>query len=135
MDVNKQVMVAEAHLYVGVAKADGIISQDEFAQIPYYAKKSQRFYDVMRMNKETARLIGGQIREIMLLSEYADWSADDHLDEAVTLLKRACSEGAWHARVSFQKNESGFLESAKIDGYLVKEAQFIKRMQEKLEQL
>ncbi len=51
---SEEITLAEAHLYVGIAKADGLVSQDEFAQIPYYASKSQRFYDMMKMNDETA---------------------------------------------------------------------------------
>lgn len=125
---SEEITLAEAHLYVGIAKADGVVSQDEYAQIPYYATKSQRFYDMMKMNKETASRIGPAIRELLCNKEIQKWNSDEHLAEAVKLLRSARDKGFWQAQVTYQKNEEGFLEAAKIGGYVIKESRFIEKI-------
>lgn len=131
----QDLITAEAHLYTGVAKADGVIDRQEFAQIPYYAEKSQRFFDMMKMNDQTADRIGGEIRAIMSAPEYRDWTSYDHLNHAIKLISSAKEEGLWQTQVVFTKNEAGFTSAAKIGGYVVKEAKFINAMEEMLEDL
>ncbi len=128
-------ITAEAHLFVGIAKADGVISKKEFAHVPYYAEKSQRFFDMMNMNNKTADRIGGEIRAIMGSAETRDWTAYDHLDKAIELIKECRDKGLWQTQVVFTKNEKGFTDCAKIDGYVVKEANYIKAMEERLKEL
>lgn len=132
MKTVSKVAEAEAHLYVAISKADGFISEQEFAQIPYYAIKSQRFFDVHKKNRDIAEVIGSEIQRIMSEIMYKSWDSDKHLDKAIELIKEAKSNGNWQGKVAFQKNENGFIESAKIDGYLFKESKFIKKMEKKL---
>ncbi len=128
MTHSDDIIIAEAHLYVGIAKADGVVSKDEYGQIPYYAAKSQRFFDMMKMNKATADRIGPKIREILSDKEMQKLSADEHLDRAEELLKTARAKGFWQAQVTVQKNEEGFLSAAKIGGYEMKESRFIEKI-------
>ncbi len=132
MNEVSKVAQAEAHLYVAVSKADGFISEQEFAQIPYYAIKSQRFFDVHKKNKIIAEVIGEEIQRIMSETTYKSWDSDKHLETAIVLIKEAKENGNWQGKVAFQKNEQGFIQSAKIDGYLFKESQFIKKMEKRL---
>jgi hypothetical protein len=129
MNSIEKITLAEAHLFVGVAIADGVISEQEYAQIPYYAKKSQKFFDMMKMNSGTAEKIGPKIREIMNDSNLRDWNSDQHLERAVELIKECKESGVWQSRVIFAKNEKGFVSSAKIEGYVIKEADYIKKME------
>ncbi len=128
-------IIAEAHLYAGVAKADGIVDRKEFAQIPYYAEKSQRFFDMMKINNETVDRIGGEIRAVLSDPDYKEWDSYHHLNEAIKLLTKAKENGLWQTQVVFTKNSDGFLSSAKIGGYLMKEARFIEAMEEALDDL
>lgn len=136
MDKAVSVLItAEAHLFVGVAKADGVIDKKEFAQIPYYAEKSQRFFDMMNMNSKTADRIGAEIRAIMGAPESRDWTAYDHLDKAMELIESCKEAGMWQTQVVFTKNEKGFTDCAKIGGYVIKEANYIHAMEDRLEKL
>ena len=53
----------EAHLYVAVAKADGIVSMKERARAPYYASKSQEVFNVMKINKNVRENIKKCVHE------------------------------------------------------------------------
>ncbi|ERP31167.1 hypothetical protein [Chitinivibrio alkaliphilus] len=135
--MNKQedlthILTAEAHLYVGVAKADKLVSRREFAQTPYYAAKSQRFFDMFDMKEKMARAIGPIIRDILRNPAYDSWTSEEHLDEAVTHIEQAQEKGFWQVRIIFEKNAEGFLNTARIDGYNIQESRFIQRMEEKL---
>jgi hypothetical protein len=126
---------AEAHLYVAVALGDGVIEKEEYLRAPYYAKKSQKFFDMMSMNKSTADEIGPKIREIMNSSKFKGLTSDDHLDIAVSLLKECKDGGVWQSRVTFAKNEKGFTSVAKLGGYVIKEAAVIKKIEERLKDI
>ncbi len=132
MSFSKEILTAEAHLYVAVAKADGVISDNEFAQMPYYAAKSQRFFDMMKMNEETAKRIGREIRGLLASKEHEEWNSEKHVYEAKRLLDAAREDGFWQAQVAFQKNEVGLTESAKIGGYVFTEAKVIRLIEELL---
>jgi hypothetical protein len=132
MEKKSYILRAEAHLYVAVAKADGMVTKKEYAATPYYAMKSQNFFDMMEMNQAIAEKIGGEIRDILNNPAYAEWDSVDHLDEAIRHNQHARDTGVWQSRVIFEKNEKGFLNTAKIDGYNIKESRFIKIMEEKL---
>ncbi|MGM0442698.1 MAG: hypothetical protein ACQEQV_00745 [Fibrobacterota bacterium] len=131
---SEDITQSEAHLYAGVAKADGIISRQEYTQVPYYARKSQKFFDMMGMNRETADRIGPAIRRILSAPQYKEWTSEDHLQEALRLSRKASEQGFWQSNVTFQKNEEGFTNAARIGGYNIKEARFIRRMEELLAQ-
>ncbi len=127
----KNITYAEAHLYVGVAKADGAISQLEYSHIPIHAEKSQKLFETLNHIDHTSS-IRTDIRSIMSDPAFRSWSPESHLDEAINTLKELHAEGVWQSRIVFTKNENGFVESAKIDGYVIKEAVFIKLMESKL---
>ncbi len=86
-------------------------------------------------NKEISEVIGGEIQSIMVDILYKEWSSMEHLEYAITLFREAKAKGSWQGQVSFTKNEDGFIASAKIDGYLFKESQFIKIMAKRLAEL
>ncbi len=135
LDYSDSICKAEAHLFVGVALADGVISKQEYVHIPYYAQKSQKFFDMMKLNSKTAEKIGPAIRDLMNSDEYASWSCEKHLERAVEILKECKKAGVWQSHVTFQKNEAGFISSAKIEGYVIKEATFIKKMESSLKNI
>ena len=126
---NTEIAQAEAHLYVGIAKADGLVTKEEYAQMPYYADKEHRFFDKRPLAEKTASKIGKHIREILNAPAHTSWSSEDHLEEATKILVQARKEGNWSAKLVMFKNQKGFLDAAKIDGYVVKEANFIKKME------
>lgn len=138
MDNNKTVelqSVGEAHLYVAVAKADGVISDLERIRIPYYAQKSQKQFNVMKINDKINKTIKHHIASIISSAKYSSWSADQHLDEAVNLLKKAKKTGNWGVSLSIHKNENGLLQVALLDGYIVKESRFLKKVERLLNQI
>lgn len=126
---NNDIAKAEAHLYVGIAKADGLVTQKEYAQMPYYADKEHRFFDKRPLEEKKASRIGKYIREILVTPAHKGWTSDDHLEEAAKILVQARNEGHWSAKLVMFKNQKGFLDAAKIDGYVVKEAKFIRKME------
>ena len=126
---------AEAHLYVAVALADGVISKEEYLRTPYYAKKSQKFFDMMNMNSSTAERIGPKIRELMDSSKSKKMDSNDHLNIAINLLKDCKDSGIWQSRVTFAKNEKGFTNIAKLGGYVIKEASIIKKIEERINEI
>lgn len=122
----------EAHLYVAVAKADGIVSMKERARAPYYAQKSQDVFNVLKINKNVRENIKGIVKSVLSDPKYYEWSAEQHLDEAVSLLKMAKEAGDWGAALSVHKNEKGLLEVAFLDGYILKESRFLKEIEKRL---
>lgn len=129
---SEKLITAEAHLYVGIAKADGIISDMEYSHIPIYAEKAQRLFEKMNIDNSIIDRIRPEIRSIITSPEFRTWSAYDHLDCALTALIELHAEGVWQSRIVFTKNEKGFTETARIDGYVLKEAEFIKTLELKL---
>ncbi|MBD3418649.1 MAG: hypothetical protein GF398_00885 [Chitinivibrionales bacterium] len=125
----------EAHLYVAVAKADGIISHIEKVRAPYYAEKSQKMLDMMNANQRTRDSIRNELQGIFASQEHAVWSADEHLDEAIRLLNIAKDQGDWTVKLSGTKNEAGLQQLALLDGYLVKESRFLTKIHEQLKVL
>ena len=133
MTISKdQLVVAEAHLYVGVAKADGAVSRKEYAQIPYYADRAMAFFEKTHLPEATGKRLGKAIRDIFNNPEQKAWSSEQHLESASTTLQAAHNEGSWNVKLIMFRNERGFLDAAKIDGYVVKEANFIRKMEETL---
>jgi hypothetical protein len=122
----------EAHLYVGVAKADGFISTKEHARAPYYAQKSQDIFNVLRINKNVREHIKEYVRSLLSDPRFRAWTAEQHLDEAVSLLKQAKDAGDWGAALTIHKNEKGLLEVAFLDGYILKESRFLKEIESRL---
>jgi hypothetical protein len=124
--------LGEAHLYIAVAKADGIITVKERVRAPYYAQKSQDVFNILKINKKVKQTIKEHVTMVLSDPIYLSWSADQHLDEAVSLLKKAEKAGDWGVNLSFHKNEEGLMEVAFLDGYIYKESKFIKKMEKRL---
>ncbi|MBD3343924.1 MAG: hypothetical protein GF401_02540 [Chitinivibrionales bacterium] len=124
-----------AHLYVGVAKSDGVISPNERVRVSYYAKKSQEIMDVFNMNSRVKNLLKGALSEILGDVRLRGWSAHDHLDEAVRLLVKAKKAGDWSTALSGARNEQGLESLALLDGYVFKESRFLKEIKERLKEL
>ena len=127
--------LGEAHLYVAVAKADGIISQKEHARAPFYAQKSQNVFDVLKINQKVSRRIKNDVVKILSNPEYTEWSEKQHLDKAISFLKKAKQMGDWGVRLTFHKNENGLMQVAFLDGYILKESKFIKEIEKRLAEI
>ncbi len=124
--------LGEAHLYIAIAKADGIITTKERVRAPYYAQKSQDVFNVLKINKNIKQTIKKHVSMVLLDKKFISWNAEQHLDEAVLLLKNAEKNGDWGVSLSFHKNENGLLEVAFLDGYIYKESKFIKEIEKRL---
>lgn len=136
MDEFTPVTLAEAHLYTGIAKADGLISELEFAQIPFYAEKSHKFYEKMNLSSSTVSRISNAIRSVMVDPVFRSLTPAAHLEKACDILRVVVKQGGgWDVRIAFNKNEQGFTDSAKIDGYVIKEANFIHLIEKKIAEL
>lgn len=127
--------LGEAHLYVAVAKADGVVSQKERARIPYYAGKSQKLFDIIKINRNVSRRIKKDVLKILAEPEYRAWSAEQHLDKAISYLKEARRTGDWGVKLTFHKNRDGLLQVAFLDGYILKESKFIKEIEKRLSEV
>lgn len=131
----EQRSLGEAHLYVAIAKADGIITMSERARAPYYALKSQDVFNVLKINRDVRGSIKQHVKDLLANPECAQWPAKKHLDEAVTLLRKAKQAGDWGAGLAVHKNKKGLLEVAFLDGYILKESQFLKEIEKRLQEL
>ena len=127
--------LGEAHLYVAVAKVDGIISQKEHARAPFYAQKSQEVFDILKINQNVSRRIKTDVKKILSNQEYIDWSEKQHLDKAISFLKRAREMGDWGVKLTFHKNEDGLMQVAFLDGYILKESKFIREIEKRLKEI
>ena len=118
----------EAHLYVAVAKADGIVSKNERALVGIYASGAQKLYDVLNVNSELAGRVRDDIREILDDKQYRTWKTDDHYREAVKDLKKAQEIGNWSVAFSSLKHEQALLQVALLDEYIFVESRAVKKI-------
>lgn len=124
---------AEAHLYVAIAKADGIVSKKEHALIGTYAAGSQKLYDVLNINSEIARRVREDIKDILADPACRAWTTDDHYSEALRLFREAQAAGNWSVALSSLKHEKGLLQVALLDDYVFAESKAVKDMVKRLE--
>ncbi|MBN1577559.1 MAG: hypothetical protein JW913_13455 [Chitinispirillaceae bacterium] len=124
---------AEAHLYIAVAKADGIISKKEHATIGLYAAKAQKLYDVLDINSDIAKQVQKVIKMILDDARFNSWSTDDHVNEAVSLLKEARDRGNWSVSLASLKHQHGLLQVALLDDYIFAESAAVKKILRRLE--
>ncbi|MBD3390986.1 MAG: hypothetical protein GF418_02960 [Chitinivibrionales bacterium] len=127
--------IGEAHLYVAVAKADGIISRLERERAGWRAKKSQEVLDILGVNSRVEETIRADVERLLAAPEFESWTADQHLDQAVDLLKQATKLGDWGAPLSAAKHEQGLLSVARLDGYVFKESKFLREIERRLASL
>jgi hypothetical protein len=130
-----QLSLGEAHCYVAIAKADGRVTRQERARAPYHARESQKRFGLFRRDTDLAQKVGGDVTLLLNAPEYRDWTADQHLDEGVALLRRAAALGSRGVDISADKLESGLFELAYLDGYDIRESAFVKKAVERLREL
>ena len=118
-----------------MAKADGIISQKEKARTPYYAQKSQDVFDVLKINQRVSRRIKKDVTKILSNPEYNEWTSEQHLDKAISFLKRAKQMGDWGVKLTFHKSEEGLMQVAFLDGYILKESKFIREIEKRIAEI
>ncbi|MBN1308258.1 MAG: hypothetical protein JXA18_10100 [Chitinispirillaceae bacterium] len=123
----------EAHLYIAIAKADGILSKKERAVIGVYAAHAQKLYDVLNINSDIAKQVKKAIKTIIADAQYYDWNTDDHLDEAIALLKQARDHGNWSVALASLKHEHGLLQVAMLDEYVFAESAAVKKILRRLD--
>ena len=123
----------EAHLYVAIAKADGIVSKKERAFIGAYASGAQKLYDVLAINSELAKQVQRDIKEILNDPTFRSWSTDEHYNEALLHLKKAQKLGNWSVALSSLKHEHGLLQVALLDEYIFVESKAVKDIVRKLQ--
>jgi hypothetical protein len=127
--------LGEAHLYVAVAKADGVVSARERRSAPHLARKSQEVMDVLKLNAGIRELVGDDVRSLLSDPAFEGWSAERHLDEAVKHLHSAKKAGAWDVELTAHKNEEGLLALAQSDGYVFKESRLLREIEKRLDEL
>ena len=125
---------AEAHLYIAIAKVDGIISRKERAGIGRFAANAQKLYDVLDINSEIAVKVRQDIREIIADPVFGSWKTEDHYNEAVSLLRKARAQGNWSVSLVHLKHEHGLLQVALLDEYIFAESAAVKDILRKLEE-
>ncbi len=138
MDKNKSTeyrSIGEAHLYVAVAKADGVVSSKERLGAPYYAQKSQNVFNILKINENVSKSIKKYVTELLTSPRYKNWSAEQHLDQGVELLKKAKNAGEHGIGITVHKSKDGLLQVAFLDGYILKESKFIKKIEKRLTDL
>lgn len=127
--------LGEAHLYIAIAKVDGIVTMKERARTPHYAQKSQDVFNVLKINKHVRSNIKKDVNKILSDPKYIKWTAQHHLDCAIAHLKKAKKLGDWGVSLSGHKNEKGLENVALLDGYILKESRFLKKIKEMLKEL
>jgi len=116
----------EAHLYIAVAKADGQVSRMEKIRAPFFARKSQKHYNMFDVNKEVLARIGNDVTSLLADPVCNSWDAHRHVTEAVEILKRVKRSGIIGVDVTAEKIEKELFELAYLDGYNMKESRFVK---------
>ncbi len=138
MDNNKVVhyrSMGEAHLFMSIAKADGLLSESEILRLPYHAVKSQRLFDVLKTNEHVRQTIREDVEKLINEPAYAPWSAQQHLDQAIVFLKKAKEAGDWGVQLTGVKTEESLQEIANLEGYTMKESRFFKELRKRLAEL
>ncbi len=122
-----------AHLYVGIAKVDGEVTQAERTGAPFYAQKAQRIMDVMGLGKDIQAKIREAINSAYL--RHRDWSPEQHLDEAISLISQAKDAGDWSTELIAARNADSLERVARIDGYIYKESKYLQEIRKRLKEI
>ena len=125
----------EAHLYVAVIKADGVVSAKERHGAAHHAYKSQKRFNMFKGNDPIADTIRGHIKEVLDDPAHSSWSAGRHLDKGIALLKQAKMQGDWHVTLTGSKVEEEVRALAEMDGYVFKESRFVDELLGRLKEL
>ncbi|MFP4520672.1 MAG: hypothetical protein ACLFQK_00860 [Fibrobacterota bacterium] len=129
------VKTAEAHLYLAVAKADGVFSSAEKARVAYYAADSRKFTQIFHSKDGNAKGIKKELESLIDDPSLTTWSADDHLEKALSMLREAVSRGDYTARNAARRNRKGLQSLAYLEDYDYRESSFLKKVFAELEKL
>lgn len=124
--------MGEAHLFIAIAKADGVLSKSEILRLPYHAVKSQHLFDVLKTNEHVRETIRDDVEKLINEPAYAPWSAERHLDEAIQFLKKAKEAGDWGVQLTGAKTQEGLQQIANLEGYTIKESRFFRELRRRL---
>lgn len=122
-----------AHLYVGIAKVDGEISDAERNAAPFYAQKAQRIMDVMGLGPDIQKKIRATIDSVRI--RYRDTTPAEHLDLAVSLISQAKDAGDWSTELIAARNADSLERVAQIDGYIYKESKYLSEIRSRLKEI
>lgn len=133
MQIEKEAVVklqslGEAHLYVAIAKIDGIVSKTERTFTGAHAVKSQKLYDVLKINSDIAQRVQNDIQKILNNPQYHAWNTNNHYEKALQLFKEAKAHGNWSVSLASLKHENGLLQVAMLDEYTFAESKAVKNI-------
>lgn len=124
--------LAEAHLFVAVAKADDRVSAKEILTAVYKAKKSQKKFNWLNANASIVEYIRDDIYKILNDFDYISWNSNHHVEEAIRILKKIKKSKNWTIKLTADKLEYGLVELASVDGYNITESILIKDILKRL---
>ncbi|MDO5576845.1 MAG: hypothetical protein Q4F84_07175 [Fibrobacter sp.] len=124
--------LAEAHLFVAVAKADAHVSAKEILTAVYQAKKSQKKFNFLNANASIMEYIRDDIFNIFNDFDYYSWDSAHHVEEAIKILQKVKTDGKWAVKLTADKLENGLEELASVDGYNIMESRLIKDILKRL---
>ena len=87
------------------------------------------------MKKEMAQTIKEDTKRLLKVSQYRNWSAERHLQEGITLLKRARTQGQLGMELTSAKMEEELRAVAYLDGYDMRESRFVDKVLKRLAEL
>ncbi|MBN1603336.1 MAG: hypothetical protein JW915_17135 [Chitinispirillaceae bacterium] len=127
--------IAEAHLYIAVAKADEKISGRELTEASNLAKNSQRSLNILNMNQNVKDTISKHINSIIRDSEYSSWDWNAHLEKALSIFRQLLDDGEWSVKLTADKIEDGLRKLSWVDGYDLNESRVVEKILSKLREL
>jgi hypothetical protein len=119
--------MGEAHLYAAVAKSDGTLTGNEKIRAPYLAEKAQMTFDILGRSTRVGKSIRSYVKTVLENPDYQSWTANQHLKEAVSLLTSSKHKGSKMISTIIEKQIEGLRSLALLDGYNIKESNFIKK--------
>jgi hypothetical protein len=124
-----------SHLYIAVAKADGILSSFEKNRIASLARQAHPLLNRLEVNTLVDERLKKDINSIITDDTYQTWSAEQHLDEAFSLLQKTKNAGDYSISNTLNNHIDGLEKMALLDEYDVRESNFLKKIKEKLKKL
>jgi len=109
--------IAEAHLYVAIAKADNNISGREVIEASNLAKNNQSSLNILTMNQSVESTICKHINSIVRDVKYSSWDWNAHLEKALSILRQLLDDGEWSVKLTADKIEDSLRKLSWVDGY------------------
>lgn len=127
--------IAEAHLYIAIAKADNNISGRELTEASNLAKNNQRSLNILNMNQNVETTIDKHINSIVRDVEYSSWDWNSHLDKSLSIFRELLDRGEWSVKLTADKIEDSLRKLSWVDGYDLHELQVVEKILSKLREL